>query len=164
MESKALAVHSILEATENTANCCQDSSHCAVGNSISASKLKLGSAFVKCNVVRMMVVIVSVAAIWSFITLPAVAQSFPGIGVVMTYNVNEGTDFEQVVGTTTLQEFLLGVGGVITQVQGTNPPERMRAVAKQILAAQPELLSIQEVDQWYTGTFNPDTGLSLIHI
>ena len=112
----------------------------------------------KCNFVRSVLVIVSVAAIWTATTVPAVAQHFPGIGTVMTYNVNEGTDFQQVVGTQTLQEFLLGVGQVITQVQGTNPPERMRAVAKQIVAVGPELLSIQEVDQWYTGTFDPVAG------
>ena len=100
----------------------------------------------------------SVAVLWAVMVAPAAAQRFPGIGTVMTYNVNEGTDFEQVVGTQTLQEFLLGVGQVITQVQGTNPPERMKAVARQILEVQPELLSLQEVDQWYTGTFDPVAG------
>ena len=29
---------------------------------------------------------------------------------------------------------------------------------EKILAAQPELLSLQEVDQWYTGTFDPIAG------
>ena len=72
-------------------------------------------------------------AIWA---VPATAQSFPGFGIVMTYNVNEGTDFLQVQGATSLQQFLLGVGQILTQVQGTNPPERMQAVAKQILADQ----------------------------
>ncbi len=99
-----------------------------------------------------------VAAIWAATPVPAEAQSFPGAGVVMTYNVNEGTDFQQVVGATTLPEFLIGVGQIVTQVQGTNPPERMQAVAREILEAQPELLSLQEVDQWYTGTFDPLTG------
>ena len=86
------------------------------------------------------------------------AQPFPGIGTVMTYNVNEGTDFLQVVGAPNLPQFLLDVGQILTQVQGTNPPERMQAVARQILDVQPELLSLQEVDQWYTGTFNPNAG------
>src|ERR1700722_2016169 len=99
----------------------------------------------KRNIARATLVIFSVAAIWGAAAAPAVAQSFPGIGTVMTYNINEGT------------EFLLGVGQVITQVEGTNPPERMRAVARQILDVQPELLSLQEVDQWYTGTFDPIT-------
>jgi endonuclease/exonuclease/phosphatase family metal-dependent hydrolase len=110
------------------------------------------------NIRRATVVISSVAVLWVAVVVPAAAQHFPGAGTVMTYNVNEGTDFEQVVGTQTLQEFLLGVGQVITQVQGTNPPERMQAVARQILEVQPELLSLQEVDQWYTGTFDPVAG------
>jgi hypothetical protein len=99
-----------------------------------------------------------VATIGATAPVPAEAQSFPGAGLVMTYNVNEGTDFQQVVGATTLPEFLIGVGQIVTQVQGTNPPERMQAVARQILEAQPELLSLQEVDQWYTGTFDPVAG------
>lgn len=110
------------------------------------------------NATRATLVIVSVAAIWAAIATPAVAQFFPGAGIVMTYNVNEGTDFDQVVGAQTLPQFLVGVGQILTQVQGTNPPERMQAVARQILEAQPELLSIQEVDQWYTGILDPMTG------
>ena len=112
----------------------------------------------KRNITRATLVISSVAVLWALMATPVAAQHFPGIGTVMTYNVNEGTDFLQVVDTQTLEEFLLGVGQVITQVQGTNPPERMQAVARQILEAQPELLSLQEVDQWYTGTFDPVAG------
>ena len=112
----------------------------------------------KGNIARATLVIVSVAAIWPIIAVPAVAQSFPGIGIVMTYNVNEGTDFLQAVGAQNKQQFLLDVGQILTQVQGTNPPERMQAVARQILTVQPELLSLQEVDQWYTGAFDPVAG------
>jgi len=90
--------------------------------------------------------------------LPAAAHEPQGFGIVMTYNVNEGTDFQQVIGTTTLTQFLLGVGQIITQVQGTNPPERMQSVARQILRVRPELVSLQEVDQWSTGSVNPLTG------
>src|SRR5208282_2294362 len=107
---------------------------------------------------RSTLLLVSVAAIWTAIAAPALAQRFPGVGTVMTYNVNEGTDFQQVVGAQTLPQFLLGVGQILTQVQGTNPPERMQAVAEKILEVQPELLSLQEVDQWYTGTFDPIAG------
>ena len=112
----------------------------------------------KRSVVSTTLMIVSVAAIWAAMAVPAVAQLIPGVGSVMTYNVNEGTDFLQVVGAQTLPQFLVGVGQIITQVQGTNPPERMQAVARKILEAQPELLSLQEVDQWYTGTFDPVAG------
>jgi Endonuclease/Exonuclease/phosphatase family len=112
----------------------------------------------KRNTARATLVIVFVAAIWAATAVPAAAQRLPGVGTVMTYNVNEGTDFQQVVGATTLPEFLIGVGQILAQVQGTNPPERMQAVAREILDAQPELLSIQEVDQWYTGVFDPLAG------
>lgn len=87
----------------------------------------------KRNTARTTLVIVCVAAIWAVMAVPAMAQFLPGVGTVMTYNVNEGTDFLQVVGAQTLPQFLLGVGQVLTQVQGTNPPERMQAVAGKIL-------------------------------
>jgi hypothetical protein len=112
----------------------------------------------KRNAARATLVIASFAAVWAVMTAAAVAQQFPGIGTVMTYNVNEGTDFLQAVGTQSQQQFLLGVGQILTQVQGTNPPERMQAIARKILEVQPELLSLQEVDQWYTGSFDPVAG------
>lgn len=76
----------------------------------------------------------------------------------MTYNVNEGTDFLQIQAATDVNSFLLAVGQTITQVRGTNPPARMRAVAKQIIDADPTLVSLEEIDQWYTAPFNPITG------
>lgn len=110
------------------------------------------------SITRSMFVVVSSAAIWAATAIPATAQRLPGVGTVMTYNVNEGTDFQQVVGAQSLQDFLLGVGQILQQVQGTNPPERMQAVASQIRGVLPELVSVQEVDQWYTGTFDPVAG------
>jgi hypothetical protein len=77
---------------------------------------------------------------------PVRAQGVPGFGTVMTYNVYEGTNFDQLVGVTDLFDFLLGVGRIVTQVQGTNPPERMQAIAQKIFIAQPELVSLEEVD------------------
>jgi endonuclease/exonuclease/phosphatase family metal-dependent hydrolase len=77
---------------------------------------------------------------------------------VMTYNVNEGTDFLQIQAATDLNSFLVAVGQTITQVRGTDPPARMRAVAKQIIDADPTLVSLEEADEWYTSSFNPATG------
>jgi len=76
---------------------------------------------------------------------------------VMTYNVDEGTDFIEISQATNATQFLIAVGQTITQVRATNPPERMQAVAKQIIAAAPALVSLQEVDQWSSGPFNPLT-------
>lgn len=107
---------------------------------------------------RFLGMILLLSALTAAAVLPALAQKSDGTLNVMTYNVNEGTDFLQVLSATTPLEFLLGVGQIVTQVQGTNPPERMQAVAAQILAAKPTLVSLQEVDQWYLGTLDPNTG------
>src|SRR5208282_1285465 len=109
----------------------------------------------KRSIARTTLMIVSVGAILAGMAAPALAQRFPGVGTVMTYNVNEGTDFLQVVGAQNLQQFLLGVGQIITQVQGTNPPERMHAVAGKILEVQPEL---GEEGAGEEGTVRPDRG------
>src|SRR5258708_36880409 len=74
---------------------------------------------------------------------------------VMTYNVDEGTDFLEIQQATNLNQFLVAVGQTITQVRATNSPARMQAVAKQIIAAGPALVSLQELDEWYTAPFNP---------
>jgi hypothetical protein len=41
----------------------------------------------KRNIARATLVIFFVAALWAAMAVPAVAQHFPGIGTVMTYNV-----------------------------------------------------------------------------
>jgi endonuclease/exonuclease/phosphatase family metal-dependent hydrolase len=101
------------------------------------------------------------AVVWCCAALPGMAQSLSrGIGDlrVMTYNINEGSDFIEVSQAQTASQFLLGVGQTITQVRATNPPQRMQAVAREIADAAPLLVSLQEVDQWYSGDFDPATG------
>jgi endonuclease/exonuclease/phosphatase family metal-dependent hydrolase len=97
----------------------------------------------------------------SFLTVSVTAQSrSQGNGNlrVMTYNVDEGTDFVEVQSATTTAQFLVAVGQTITNVRATNPPGRMQAVAQQIMGATPTLVSLQEVDRWSSGPFNPLTG------
>jgi len=77
---------------------------------------------------------------------------------VMTYNVDEGTDYLEIQQATNLNQFLVAVGQTITQVRATNSPARMQAVAKQIIEARPALVSLQELDEWYTAPFDPFTG------
>lgn len=72
---------------------------------------------------------------------------------VMTYNVDEGTDYLEVQQATNVNEFLVAVGQTIIQVRATDSPSRTQAVAKQIIAAGPALVSLQELDQWYTAPF-----------
>jgi len=77
---------------------------------------------------------------------------------VMTYNVNEGTDYLEIQQARDLNQSLVAVGQTITQVRVTNSPARMQAVAKQIIAARPAVVSLQELDEWYTSAFSPLTG------
>ncbi|AQV98410.1 hypothetical protein BJN34_31540 [Cupriavidus necator] len=77
---------------------------------------------------------------------------------VMTYNVDEGTDYQEVARASGFQEFLVAVGQTITQVRASNPPERMQALAKQIIAAGPALVSLQELDRWSSGPFDQATS------
>ena len=43
-------------------------------------------------------------------------------------------------------------------VQATKPPERMAAIADEIVAADPDVVGLQEVTRWTTYTFDPQTG------
>ena len=97
--------------------------------------------------------------VWLMGPTPAAAQLSQGKGDlrVMTYNVDEGTDYLEVAAATNLTQFLIAVGQTISQVRATNPPERMEALAAQIIAAAPTLVSLQELDQWFTGPFDPIT-------
>jgi endonuclease/exonuclease/phosphatase family protein len=92
--------------------------------------------------------------------LPASAQSLSkgkGDLRVMTYNVNEGSDYLEVQHATDGQQFLVAVGQTIAQVRATNPAARMQALAKQIIAASPTLVGLQELDQWSTGSLDLST-------
>ena len=99
-----------------------------------------------------------VLSLLSLLTVQAVAQSLSkgkGDLRVMTYNVNEGTDYKEVQAAKTVTDFLIAVGQTITQVRATDPTTRMKYVAKQIIAANADLVSLQELDQWSTGPYDP---------
>jgi endonuclease/exonuclease/phosphatase family metal-dependent hydrolase len=83
----------------------------------------------------------------------ALAQSDAGKGTVkvMTYNLNEGSDFVEVLSAQTLPEFLQAVQTTLNEVDASNPPLRMQAIAHQIAIAQPDLVGMQEVSTWLVG-------------
>lgn len=93
-------------------------------------------------------------------TLPVFSQTISqgkGDLRIMTYNIDEGTDYIEVQNAQDQLGFLLAVGDTITQVRTINTRSRMQAIARQIVAAAPTLVSLQEVDQWSTGPYNPVT-------
>lgn len=70
---------------------------------------------------------------------------------VMTYNVNEGSDFAGVFSASNFPEFVQGVQETIAEVTASNPPLRMQAVAHQIAITQPDMVGLQEVTTWLEG-------------
>ena len=70
---------------------------------------------------------------------------------VMTYNVDEGTDLAPVLSATTLAQLATAVAEVYAEVLASNIPERAAGIARQIEAARPDLIGLQEVSAWRTG-------------
>lgn len=70
---------------------------------------------------------------------------------VMTYNLNEGSDFVEVLSAQTFPEFVEAVQTTLNEVDASNPPLRMRALAHQIAMEQPDLVGMQEVSTWLMG-------------
>ena len=60
---------------------------------------------------------------------------------VMTYNVDEGTDFLEVQQATDVNQFLVAVGQTISQVRATDSPSRMQAASKCRIRLPVRLLS-----------------------
>ena len=67
---------------------------------------------------------------------------------VMTYNVNEGTDFIEVLSATNFPDFQEAVAVTLRNIDSTKPPLRMQAVAREIAQTQPDLVGLQEVTTW----------------
>jgi endonuclease/exonuclease/phosphatase family metal-dependent hydrolase len=76
---------------------------------------------------------------------------------VMTYNVNEGSDYVEVLSAQSLAEFVQAVQITLDQVTASNPPLRMQAVAHQIAISQPDLVGLQEVSTWFVGDLGNPT-------
>ena len=102
----------------------------------------------------------STLILFLFTLLPAVSPALSngkGDLRVMNYNIYEGTNFTEITNAHDLNSFLVAVGDTVAQVRATDPPQRMRAVARQILSASPTVVSLEEVARWSTGSFDPAT-------
>ena len=91
---------------------------------------------------------------------PAQAQLSKGKGSlrVMTYNIAQGTNLRELATAQSQEAFLVAVGQTITKVRATNPPKRMEALAKQILAGRAATRQPTGGGGMVTGPFNPTTG------
>jgi endonuclease/exonuclease/phosphatase family metal-dependent hydrolase len=84
------------------------------------------------------------------VTVFFICASVANTGVkVMTYNVDEGTDFGPIIAVLTNGgNFSAAVTQTIAEVQGSNPGLRMQLIAAEIAAAQPDLVGLQEAAVW----------------
>ena len=73
------------------------------------------------------------------------AQAGDAVVRVMTQNVYQGTNFDEVVAATTPAEFLAAVTTTYNNIMATQPAERAAAVANEIAREAPDIVSLQEV-------------------
>ncbi|MDP9145265.1 MAG: endonuclease/exonuclease/phosphatase family protein [Actinomycetota bacterium] len=83
-----------------------------------------------------------------------VAQAAPKLEV-MTRNMYLGADLTPVLQAQTPAQFLAAAGQAFTTVQASDPPERIKAMAREIAAADPAIVGLQEVELWQTDTEPP---------
>jgi len=69
---------------------------------------------------------------------------------VMTYNLYAGSEYSGLTDPS-YPNFLQAVTNLMLEARASDPPARMQAVAHQIAAVAPHLVSLQEVASWSTG-------------
>lgn len=85
------------------------------------------------------------------------AKRRPGVRVkVMTRNIYLGSPLSPALNAGSVAELCTGAGEVLRQVDGTNPPARMRAIGNEIANKKPDLVGLQEVAKW--SIQNPSDG------
>lgn len=90
------------------------------------------------------------APAWPASPTAAATRRAPAL-TVMTRNLDEGTDFGPLVGAKTTGAFLSAAATAWAEVQASNIPQRAAAVAAEIAADRPDLVSIEEASIWRTG-------------
>ena len=70
---------------------------------------------------------------------------------IMTQNVYQGTNFDEVAAATSLPEFVAAITTTYNNILATQPAERAEALAREIAREQPDLVSLQEVATLLTG-------------
>ncbi len=80
-----------------------------------------------------------------------------GVVRIMTQNVYEGTNYEEIGAATTPQEFVAAVTATYQGIAATKPAERAAEIAREIAKHKPDLVGLQEVSIVRTGTTPPAT-------
>jgi len=98
---------------------------------------------------RLLAAAASLAALLAF-AQPATAARTTNV-TVMTRNLFLGADLIPLATSAPGADFERAAGGILAQVRATEPEARMRLVAREIAAAKPDVVGLQEVTLWRTG-------------
>jgi hypothetical protein len=71
---------------------------------------------------------------------------------VMSYSAGAGTAWTPLFFAVDVPSYVEAAGRVLREVRATQPHARMRALAAQVAAAAPALVSVQALGRWSTGT------------
>ena len=71
--------------------------------------------------------------------------------VVMTLNMDEGTDFKEISGLQTPDQFPAAVTAIYHNILATKPDERAAAMASEIQKKHPDLVALHEASMLRTG-------------
>ena len=96
---------------------------------------------------------IAVLAVVVLALTSALAQNKDRALVVMTQNMDTGSDFGFVTSATTPLGLIIGVTETYQEVVQSNIPERAQGIAAEIKAQQPDLVALQEVTQLRVGPF-----------
>src|SRR5262249_54451189 len=85
---------------------------------------------------------------------------------VMTYNIDEGTDFGPILAARSFNDLLTDVAQTYNEVQASNFAERSAGFAIKVESTQPDFIALQELSTWRTGPLNhpPATNVQLDHL
>ena len=78
---------------------------------------------------------------------------------IMTQNMDEGTDFTELVAATTPAAFVAAVTTTYQNIVATKPAERAAAIAHEIAREQPDIIGLQEASILRTGAVAPATNV-----
>ena len=90
------------------------------------------------------------------------AQASCGKLTVMTRNMYLGTDFAEVFAAPNVPTLLAEVAEAFAEVQASDVPARIEAIAHEIQTTKPDLISLQEVALWRTGEFDPEAPATTV--
>jgi endonuclease/exonuclease/phosphatase family metal-dependent hydrolase len=83
---------------------------------------------------------------------PAARADNPHLLTVMTRNMDAGTDLNYILAATDLGSLMAGTAATLAEVKASDFRGRASRLADEIAAKQPDLIGLQEVTLWRTGT------------